>query len=99
MDATAIQDYYRETLLDPDVLDVSAGMVFCTAKDPDYSATTMPGRSTAIVFSEAQAEDFEAFLEVVFEEVGLDRVVTYEISPDIFHSLYCRRHRDALDAH
>jgi len=63
MDATAIQDYYRDTLLDPNVLDVSAGMVFCTAKDPDYSATTMPGRSTVIVFSEAQAQDFEAFLE------------------------------------
>jgi len=63
MDATAIQDYYRETLLDPNVLDVSAGMVFCSAKDPVYSAATIPGRSTVVVFSEAQAEDFEAFLE------------------------------------
>lgn len=63
MDATAIQDYYRETLLDPNVLDVSAGMVFCTAKDPEYSRMTMPDRSTVIVFSEAQAEDFEVFIE------------------------------------
>lgn len=62
MDATAIQDYYRDTLLDPTVLDVSAGMVFCTAKDPHYSAITMPGKSTVIIFSEARAEDFQKFV-------------------------------------
>ena len=63
MDATAIQDYYRDTLLDPNVLDVSAGMVFCTAKDPDYSAIAIPNRSTVIVFSEAQAEHFQTFVD------------------------------------
>jgi all-trans-retinol 13,14-reductase len=62
MDATAIQDFYRDTLLDPTVMDVSAGMVFCTAKDPEYSAVAMPGKSTVIVFSEARASDFEAFV-------------------------------------
>jgi all-trans-retinol 13,14-reductase len=61
MDATAIQDYYRDTLLDPNVLDVSAGMVFCSAKDPIYSAHTMPNRSTVIVFSEARDSDFDLF--------------------------------------
>ena len=64
LDATAIQEFYRNTLLDPSVLDVSAGMVFCTAKDPVYSETTMPGLSTAIVFSEARAKDFEQFTVV-----------------------------------
>jgi all-trans-retinol 13,14-reductase len=59
MDATIIQEYYRDTLLDPNVMDVSAGMVFCTAKDPAYSAQTMPGRSTALIFSEARASDFD----------------------------------------
>jgi all-trans-retinol 13,14-reductase len=63
MDATGIQEFYRNTLLDPTIMDVSAGMVFCTAKDPEYSAVTMPGKSTVIVFSEARASDFEAFLE------------------------------------
>lgn len=62
MDATAIQDFYRDALLDPKVMDVSAGMVFCTAKDPEYSAVTIPGKSTVIVFSEARASDFEAFV-------------------------------------
>jgi all-trans-retinol 13,14-reductase len=64
MDATAIQDYYRDTLLDPNVLDVSAGMVFCSAKDPQYSAISMPGKSTVIIFSEARAEDFQKFVLV-----------------------------------
>jgi all-trans-retinol 13,14-reductase len=64
MNATEIQEYYRDTLLDPNVLDVSAGMVFCTAKDPVYSEATMPGRSTAIVFSEARAQDFQVFVNV-----------------------------------
>ena len=63
MDATVIQEYYRNTLLDSNVLDVSAGMVFCSAKDPIYSESTMPGRSTVIVFSEAKAEDFERFVD------------------------------------
>jgi len=63
MNATAIQDYYRNTLLDPNVLDVSAGMVFCTAKDPVYSAATMPNKSTVIVFSEARAEHFDQFVD------------------------------------
>jgi all-trans-retinol 13,14-reductase len=64
MNATEIQEFYRDSLLDPSVLDVSAGMVFCTAKDPVYSEATMPGRSTAIVFSEARAEDFQVFVNV-----------------------------------
>lgn len=64
MNATEIQEYYRDTLLDPNVLDVSAGMVFCTAKDPVYSEATMPGRATCIVFSEARAQDFQAFVNV-----------------------------------
>lgn len=62
MDATVIQDFYRDTLLDPNVLNVSAGMVFCSAKDPIYSNRTMPGRSTAVIFSEARAQDFEQFV-------------------------------------
>lgn len=37
MDASAIQDFYRDTLLDPNVLDVSAGIVFASAKDPMYA--------------------------------------------------------------
>lgn len=73
MDATAIQDYYRDTLLDPNVLDVSAGMVFVTAKDPVYSETTMPGKSTVIVFSEARAEDFDSFLDAASEPTSSDR--------------------------
>jgi all-trans-retinol 13,14-reductase len=63
MDATRIQEYYRDTLLNPNVLDISAGMVFCAAKDPAYSARTMPERSTVVVFSEARASDFDAFLD------------------------------------
>ena len=62
MDATEIQDYYRDTLLDPNVLDVSAGIVFASAKDPLYAAATMPGKSTVIVFSEAKSEDFHQFI-------------------------------------
>jgi all-trans-retinol 13,14-reductase len=62
-DATAIQEYYRDTLLDPTVEDLSAGIVFCTAKDPYYSSVVMPGKSTVIIFSEARDEDFLAFLE------------------------------------
>jgi all-trans-retinol 13,14-reductase len=58
MDASAIQDFYRNTLLDPDVEDVSAGIVFASAKDPRYAEMTMPGKSTAIIFSEAKDTDF-----------------------------------------
>jgi len=61
MDATEIQDYYRATLLDPTVMDVSAGIVFASAKDPIYSADVMPNKSTVIVFSEAKDEDFFRF--------------------------------------
>lgn len=63
MDATFIQDYYRDTLLDPNVLDVSAGWVFVSAKDPYYSNMTMPGKTTVIIFSEAKTEDFEKFVD------------------------------------
>jgi len=63
MDATYIQDYYRDTLLDPNVLDVSAGWVFVTAKDPYYSNVTMPGKATVIIFSEAKTEDFDKFVD------------------------------------
>lgn len=63
MDATYIQDYYRDTLLDPNVLDVSAGWVFVTAKDPYYCNMTMPGKTTVIMFSEAKTEDFEKFID------------------------------------
>jgi all-trans-retinol 13,14-reductase len=63
MDATFIQDYYRDTLLDPNVLDVSAGWVFVSAKDPYYSNITMPGKTTIIIFSEARTEDFEKFVD------------------------------------
>lgn len=65
MDATYIQDYYRDTLLDPNVLDVSAGWVFVTAKDPYYSNITMPGKTTVVMFSEAKTEDFERFVDHV----------------------------------
>ena len=82
MDATAIQDYYRDTLLDPSVQDVSAGMVFCTAKDPEYSATTMPNRSTVIIFSEAQAQDFEGFLEITPDGKRL-RTKEYDKAKDL----------------
>lgn len=58
MNATEIQEFYRSTLLDPAVKDVSAGIVFASAKDPHYSEVVMPGRSTAIIFSEAREEDF-----------------------------------------
>lgn len=58
MNATEIQDFYRDTLLDPEVKDVSAGIVFASAKDPHYSEIVMPGKSTAIIFSEARQEDF-----------------------------------------
>ena len=61
MNATKIQDYYRDTLLDPNVLDVSAGIVFASAKDPIYSSMVMPNKSTVIIFSEAKAEDFMKF--------------------------------------
>ena len=63
MDASAIQDFYRDTLLDPGVMDVSAGIVFASAKDPKYSSITMPGKSTAIIFSEAKDEDFLNLLD------------------------------------
>ena len=58
MDASEIQDFYRDTLLDPNVEDVSAGIVFASAKDPHYSNVVMPGKSTAIIFSEAKGDDF-----------------------------------------
>jgi hypothetical protein len=59
MDDSAIQeDFYRNTLLDPDLDDVSAGIVFASAKDPQYAAVTMPGKSTAFVFLEAKDTDF-----------------------------------------
>jgi hypothetical protein len=63
MDATYIQDYFRNTLLDPNVMDVSAGWVFVTAKDPYYSNMTMPGKTTVVIFSEAKTEDFEKFVD------------------------------------
>ena len=63
MDASAIQDYYRATLLDPKVMDVSAGIVFASAKDPMYANITMPGKSTAIIFSEAREKDFLDLLD------------------------------------
>ena len=50
MDAAEIQDFYRDTLLDPNVEDVSAGIVFASAKDPYYYSQVMPGKSTAIIF-------------------------------------------------
>ncbi|CEL94511.1 unnamed protein product [Vitrella brassicaformis CCMP3155] len=59
MEASSIQDHYRSTLLDPSVEDVSAGMLFPTAKDPDYSEKKHPGRSVCIMFSEAIPEEFE----------------------------------------
>lgn len=63
MDATCVQDFYRDTLLDPNVLDVSAGWVFVTAKDPYYSKVTMPGKTTVVIFSEAKTEDFDKFVD------------------------------------
>ena len=63
MDATEIQDYYRGTLLDPNVMDVSAGIVFASAKDPTYADAVMPNKSTVIVFSEAKTEDFVKFAQ------------------------------------
>jgi len=63
MDASAIHEFYRTTLLDPNVLDVSAGIVFASAKDPMYANMTMPGKSTAIIFSEAQSEEFLDLLD------------------------------------
>lgn len=63
MDASAIQDFYRDTLLDPDVMDVSAGIVFVSAKDPAYSDITMPGKATAVLFSEARDADFLNLLD------------------------------------
>jgi hypothetical protein len=92
MDATGIQDFCRDTLLDPTVMDVSAGMVFCTAKDPEYSAVTMPGKNTVIVFSEARASDFVALpltiqdYTLCFESLGLrhtpQRMTDMSIRPD-----------------
>lgn len=63
MDASEIQDFYRSTLLDPEVKDVSAGIVFASAKDPHYSEIVMPGKSTAIIFSEAKDDDFLSLFE------------------------------------
>ena len=63
MDASKIQDFYRATLLDPHVEDVSAGIVFASAKDPYYSSLIMPGKSTAIIFSEARDADFLGLME------------------------------------
>ena len=65
MNASALQDFYRDTLLDPNVLDISAGIAFASAKDTTYSNIIMPGKSTPIIFSEANSEDF---LELLDEE-------------------------------
>ena len=70
MDATYIQDYYRDTLLDPNVMDVSAGWVFVSAKDPYYSNLTMPGKTTIILFSEAKTEDFSLFVDDTIFSAG-----------------------------
>ncbi|CAB9514654.1 Putative all-trans-retinol 13,14-reductase [Seminavis robusta] len=85
MDATAIQDFYRDTLLDPDVLDVSAGIVFASAKDPTYSEVVMPGKSTVIVFSEAKNEDFLPFLDSNKPSAGLQgrRTEEYKQAKDL----------------
>jgi all-trans-retinol 13,14-reductase len=71
MDASEIQDFYRDTLLDPNVEDVSAGIVFASAKDPHYSEVVMPGKSTAIIFSEAKDDDFLS----LFDEEGASAVL------------------------
>lgn len=63
MNASEIQDFFRDTLLDPHVEDVSVGIVFASAKDPFYSSQIMPGKSTAIIFSEAKDSDFLGFME------------------------------------
>lgn len=47
--------------LDSNVQDVSAGIVFASAKDPEYCSSVMPGKSTVIIFSEAKFEDFLKF--------------------------------------
>lgn len=70
MDASAIQDFYRNTLLDPSVRDVSAGIVFASAKDPEYCSSVMPGKSTVIIFSEAKVEDFLKFQGGTAETAG-----------------------------
>lgn len=67
MDATEIQDFYRDTLLDPTIMDVSAGIVFASAKDPTYSNITMPNKSTVIIFSEARDKDFLQFTDLADE--------------------------------
>jgi all-trans-retinol 13,14-reductase len=85
MDASAIQDFYRDTLLDPSVRDVSAGIVFASAKDPHYSAVTMPSKSTAIIFSEARDSDFTDFLS---EEDG-----------SVFGAEFARRHGKRTEAY
>jgi hypothetical protein len=41
MDSSAIQDFYRTTLLDPNVREVSAGIVFTSAKDPESCSSIM----------------------------------------------------------
>ena len=64
MDAAEIQDFYRDTLLDPNVEDVSAGIVFASAKDPYYYSQVMPGKSTAIIFSEAKDTDFLGLMDI-----------------------------------
>jgi len=61
MDASAIQQFYRDTLLDPNVPHLSASIVFASAKDPYYSSLTMPHKSTAIIFSEPRDTDFFPF--------------------------------------
>jgi all-trans-retinol 13,14-reductase len=90
MDATAIQEFYRNTLLDPNVLDVSAGMVFCTAKDPVYSEATMPGLSTAIIFSEARAEHFEQFLVYESKDKKHLRKAEYQAAKDLIEAKMLR---------
>jgi len=58
-----IQDYYRNTVLDPTILDVSTSMVFYTTKDPNYSSITMLNKMMVIVFSEARANEFKVLLQ------------------------------------
>uniref|UniRef100_A0A0G4I1D3 Amine oxidase domain-containing protein n=1 Tax=Chromera velia CCMP2878 TaxID=1169474 RepID=A0A0G4I1D3_9ALVE len=67
VEASLIQDWYRDTLLDPSVPSVSAGMVFPSAKDPHTTEERFPGKSSALLFSEARPEEF---LPMVLEKRG-----------------------------
>jgi hypothetical protein len=94
MDAGAIQDYYWETLLDPNVQDVSAGIVFASAKDPEYASTVMPGKSTVIVFSEARQEDFVPFQQDITSDDDTSRrsrrSVEYQQAKDLIEQKLIR---------